>query len=197
MQIKPEEDFMSEMKGEETKSHAGLHAYLTDEERKKLVFSLHHALVWVGVKEPQELSVDKSDLSREIEMFHQTESDLPPEVHLRQGMIELHRLIWRLINEKEISDRERIQIEEIIDVLEKKERLEENALKDESLSIEKARELHDEAAGVIRSILDLKDLLKKRPAALPDDAAEELIRQRVNEAKRWNRLIEETKGDQS
>lgn len=188
---------MSEMKGEETKSHAGLKDYLTDEERKKLVFSLHHALVWVGVKEPQELSVDKSDLSREIERFHQTESDLPPEVHLRQGMIELHRLIWRLINEKEISDRERIQIEEIIDVLQKKERLEEDALKDESLSIEKARELHDEAAGVIRSILDLKDLLKKRPAALPDDATEELIRQRVNEAKRWNRLIEETKGDKS
>lgn len=188
---------MSEMKGEETKSHAGFQDYLTDEERKKLVFSLHHALVWVGVKEPQELSVDKSDLSREIERFHQTESDLPPEVHLRQGMIELHRLIWRLINEKEISDRERIQIEEIIDVLQKKERLEEDALKDESLSIEKARELHDEAAGVIRSILDLKDLLKKRPAALPDDATEELIRQRVNEAKRWNRLIEETKGDKS
>jgi hypothetical protein len=197
MQIKPEEDFMSEMKGEEPKSDAGLQAYLTDEERKKLVASLHHALVWVGVKEPQELSVDKSDLGREIERFHQTESDLPPEVHLRQGTIELHRLIWRLINEKEISDRERIQIEEIIDVLQKKERLEEDALKDEALSIEKARELHDEAAGVIRSILDLKDLLKKRHAALPDDATEELIRQRVNEAKRWNRLVEETKGDKS
>ena len=96
---------MFEMMGEEPKSDAGLQAYLTDEERKKLVASLHHALVWVGVKEPQELSVDKSDLSREIERFHETESDLPPEVHLRQGTIELHRLIWRLINEKEISDR--------------------------------------------------------------------------------------------
>ena len=61
---------------------------------------------------------------------------------------------------------ERTQIEEIIDVLQKKERLEEDALKDEALSIEKAGELRDEAAGVIRSILDLKDLLKKRHARL-------------------------------
>ena len=188
---------MSEMKGEDPRNDAGLKAYLTDEERRKLVASLHHALVWVGVKEPQELNVDKGDLSREIEKFHQTESDLPPEVHLRQGTIELHRLIWRLINEKEITERERIQIEEIIDVLQKKERLEEDALKDDALSIEKARALHDEAAGVIRSILDLKDLLKKRHASMPDDATEERIRQRVDEARRWNRLIEETKGEKS
>ena len=46
--------------------------YLTDEERNKLVASLHHALVWVGVKEPEELLVDKSQLKQEMEKFHRT-----------------------------------------------------------------------------------------------------------------------------
>lgn len=187
---------MAEMR-ENSKSDISLKDYLTEEERKKLVASLHHALVWVGEKEPQELIVDKGDLSREIEKFHQRESDLPAEVHA-SGKIELHRLIWRLINEKEITEPERIQIEEIIEILEKKERSEEEALKEEALSPEKARELHDEAAGIIRSILDLKDVLKKKEhAAAPDDATEELIRQKVNQAKRWNQLIEEIKGDRS
>jgi len=76
---------------------------LTDEERKKLVSSLHHALVWVGVKEPEELDVDKSDLRMEMEKFHHTESDLPAEVHVGQGKIELSRLVWRLINETDES----------------------------------------------------------------------------------------------
>ncbi|HOU70023.1 MAG TPA: DUF5788 family protein [Methanothrix sp.] len=188
---------MSEMKEDKSKSDISLKDYLTEEERRRLVASLHHALVWVGVKEPQELNVDKDDLSREIEKFHQKESDLPPEVHA-SGKIELHRLIWRLINEKEITEPERIQIEEIIEILQKKERSEEEDLKEEALSSEKARALHDEAAGIIRSILDLKDALKKkRHATAPVDVNEELIRQKVSQAKRWNQLIEEIKGDKS
>lgn len=94
--------------------------YLTDEERKKLVASLHHALVWVGVKEPEELLIDKSQLRLENEKFHQTDSDMPAEVHSSQGRIELHHLIWRLINELEITENERLQIEELIDILQKK-----------------------------------------------------------------------------
>ena len=179
---------------DKSKTDISLKDYLSEEERRRLVASLHHAMVWVGVKEPQELNVDKADLSREIEKFHQTESDLPDEVHA-SGKIELHRLIWRLINEKEITEPERIQIEEIIEILQKKEKSEEEALKEEALSPEKAREIHDEAAGIIRSILDLKDVLKKKGhAAAPDDATE-LIRQKVSQAKRWNQLIEEIKGD--
>ena len=35
--------------------------YLTEEERKKLLASLHHVLVWVGVREPEELQIDGND----------------------------------------------------------------------------------------------------------------------------------------
>lgn len=168
--------------------------YLTDEERNKLVASLHHALVWVGVKEPEELIVDMNQLRLENEKFHQTDSDMPAEVHSSQGRIELHHLIWRLINELELTENERLQIEELIDILQKKERIEEDALKEEMLTTKQAIQLHDEAAGIIRAILELKDLLKKKEhMSTLDDMTEELIRRKVSEAKRWNQLMDEIK----
>ena len=99
--------------------------YLTEAERKKLLASLHHVLVWVGVKEPEVMQIDGNDLKSEMEKFHQTEKDLPPEIHVGQGRVELHNLIWRLINEKEITEKERLQIAELIEILEKKEKIDE------------------------------------------------------------------------
>ena len=183
---------MSEIDKRVSSNEINIEDYLTDEERKKLVASLHHALVWVGVKEPQELEIDKSLLRQEMEKFHQTESDLPAGNSCRPGKIELHSLIWRLINEKEITEIERKQIEELIEILQKKKKTEEDALKEEDLSTKKAIMLHDEAAGIIRAILDLKDLLKKKEHRKDgEDMKEELIRQKVGEAKRWNQLIDE------
>lgn len=185
---------MIELKRREPENDIGIKDYLTEEERKKLVDSLHHAMVWVGVKVPQELELDRTDLQIEMEQFHQTESDLPPEVHSRQGKIELHRLIWRLINENEITEKERLQIEEILELLERKEKVEEESLSRENLTPEQALRLRDEAAGIIRAILELKDLLKdKKQNASRADVAEEHIRHKVNEAKRWTQLMDEIK----
>ena len=39
---------MSEMKEDKSKSDISLKDYLTEEERRRLVASLHHALVWAG-----------------------------------------------------------------------------------------------------------------------------------------------------
>ncbi|HNX39856.1 MAG TPA: DUF5788 family protein [Methanothrix sp.] len=167
---------------------------LTEEERKKLVASLHHALVWVGVKEPEMLEIDKADLSVEMEKLHQTEKDLPPELHAELGKVELHRLIWRLINEKEITETERQQIAELIDILEKKKKMDEDYLSSRRLSQEQAVKLHDEAASIIRSILDLRDLLKGRGR---EDRSglnrDEYIRRKVDDAKRWNNFMDELK----
>jgi len=119
---------------------------------------------------------------------------MPAEVHSSQGRIELHHLIWRLINELEITEQERLQIEELIDILQKKERIEEDALKEEMLTTKQAIQLHDEAAGIIRAILELKDLLKKKEhMSSSEDVTEELIRRKVSEAKRWNQLMDEIK----
>ena len=168
--------------------------YLTEAERKRLLASLHHVLVWVGVKEPEELQIDGNDLKSEMDKFHQTEKDLPPEIHAEQGRVDLHSFIWRLINEKEITERERLQIAELIEILEKKEKIDEETLKATKLTQKQAIELHDEAARIIRALLDLKDLLKAREHGIETkDVAEDLIRQKVNEAKRWNTLLDKIK----
>lgn len=172
--------------------------YLTEAERKKLLASLHHVLVWVGVKEPELMQIDGDVLKSEMEKFHQTEKDLPPEIHAGQGRIELHSLIWRLINEKEITEKERLQIAELIEILEKKEKIDEEDLKAAKLTQKRAIEIHDEAASIIRALLDLKDLLKRREHGIEkEDAAEDLIRRKVNEAKRWNKFMDQIKKDES
>lgn len=187
---------MSEIEKKDPQINRDISDYLTEEERKKLLASLHHALVWVGVEELVEMQIDRSDLEMEMDKFHQTEKDLPPEIHVGQGRIELHRLIWRLINEKEITEIERQQITELIDILEKKEKIDEESLKAKKLTQKQAIELHDEAAKIIRALLDLKDLLKRKERGIEKkDAEEDLIRQRVNEAKRWNNLLDEIKKD--
>jgi hypothetical protein len=103
-----------------------------------------------------------------------------------------------LINEKEITEKERLQIAELIEILEKKEKIDEEYLKAAKLTQKQAIELHDEAARIIRTLLDLKDLLKKREhGAETGDAAEDLIRQKVKDAKRWNNFLDEIKEDKS
>jgi hypothetical protein len=164
--------------------------YLTEEERRKLLASLHHLLVWVGVKEPEECKIDREALQSEMEKFHQTEKDLPPEIHPDKCTVDLHHLIWRLINEKEITDEERSQIEEMIDLLEKKEKAEEEVLLHERLTHAEARQIYNEAAGVLRSIIDLKDLLKTKEHTAED---KNLIKIKVEDAKRWNEFMDKVK----
>lgn len=170
--------------------------YLTEAERARLLASLHHFLVWVGVAEPELMQIDGNDLSSEMQRHHQTEKDLPPEVNPGQGRIDLRRLIWRLINEKEITDEERQQIDELIEILDRKEKKEEQDLKTEKLSLKQAVTLHDEAASIIRAILDLKDILKKKEhGALAEYGANELIKRKVDQVKKWNKFMDEIKKD--
>lgn len=181
---------MIEEKSIETNSKKDIDDYLTEEERRKLVAGLHHVLVWVGVKEPEECKIDREALQSEMKKFHQTERDLPPEVHPDKCTVDLHHLIWRLINEKEITDEERLQIEEMIDLLERKEKADEEILLHEKLTHAEAGQVYNEAAAVIRSIIDLKDLLKKREHTAED---KNLIRAKVDDAKRWNEFMDKVK----
>jgi hypothetical protein len=130
----------------------------------------------------------------EMDKFHQTKGDLPPEIHPDKSIIDLHHLIWRLINETEITDQEKLQIEEIIYLLEKKERKDIDALQEMQLSEKQAEALYNEAAGVIRSLIDLKDLLKKKGHS---DETRNLIKRKVDDAKRWNKFMDSVEKGES
>jgi len=79
------------------------------------------------------------------------------------------------------------QIEEIIDLLGKKEKKDEDLLREMQLSEKQAKVLYNEAAGVIRTLVDLKDLLKKKEHS---DETQGLIRRKVEDTKRWNKFID-------
>lgn len=79
-----------------------------------------------------------------------------------------------------------MQIEELLDLLEKKERLDEDLLRVQKMTREQAKMLFDEAAGVIRALLDLKDLLRKKESS---DEVHEQILGKIDDAKRWNNFM--------
>ncbi len=163
------------MSGEAKSSiqNADIGDYLTDVERRKLLANLHRTLVWVGVKEPEECIVDKEMMKEEMLKYGLTVRDLPPEVHPEKGTIDAHHLIWRLINENEITDKERLQIEELIDLLGKKEKQEEEILEHGKLTHNQAASLYNQTVSCLRALLDLKDILKKQEHEFREKTAKE------------------------
>ncbi len=166
-------------------------AYLTEEERKSLLSDLHMACVWVGVKIPENIKVDREVINREMEEHGLTEKDQPPEVHIEKGTVDLNALIWMLIHKKELTEKERAEIEELIHVIGSKEKYDESMLKEMKLTHGEAKQIHEETTGIIRAILDLKDLLKNRDKS---EAQEEMIRKKVEDTRKWRSFMEEMKG---
>jgi len=165
-------------------------AYLTEDERKCLLADLHMACVWVGVKIPENIKVDRDVISREMKEHGLTEKDQPPEVHLKEGTLDLNQLIWTLIHKKELTEKERAEIEELIHIIGSKERYDESQLKEMKLTHGEAKRIHDETTGIIRAILDLKDLLKDGNRS---DAQEETIRKKVEDTKKWRSFMDQMK----
>ncbi|MCJ7445574.1 MAG: DUF5788 family protein [Methanotrichaceae archaeon] len=168
--------------------------YLTEAERNKLLANLHRVLVWVGVKDPDIIHLDQGDIREELQKFNQTEKDLPPEVHIDMETVEMHHLIWRLINEKELSEAERFQIEELIDLLQKQEHRDEEILKAKRLTHQQAQQLYSETSGCIRALLDLKDLMKIKEQS---DMKKEAAQRKVDDARNWNRFIDQLEKDRN
>ena len=172
---------------------AGVHsedisAYLNEDERRRLVASLHDFLAWVGVQPPDEFKIDKELMRKEIEKLDLKEKEIPPEVHLDKGIIDLRNLIWRLVNAKELTEREENEIKELINILKAKENQDEETLKGASLTRLQAKQLYNETEAIIRSLLELKDILEKKKANEFEKG--DVIKKRVDEIKRWNDYVE-------
>lgn len=167
---------------------------LTEEERKQMLENIHRSLVWIGVAIPDRLKDGREAIRMEMEKESLASGSLPPEVHPEKGDIDLRHLIERLISEKELTGDERTQVRELIDILGSMELQDEEKLKGSSMTRLQARELYDETAGVIRALIELKDLLKRREHGdgKADEKAE-AIRRRVEDARRWNAFMKQIK----
>ena len=106
-----------------------------------MLHRLHGYLVWVG-------------------------AEIPPVFEIDDMQIPLHDLVWRLINKQELTDDEITGIELLICTLENKESCDEDAIAKADITEEEANNLYNEASGLLRAIMDLKDLER---GARPDD----------------------------
>jgi len=172
---------------------AGVHSedisgYLNENERRRLVASLHDFLSWIGVQPPDEFQIDKELMRKEIEKLDLKEKEIPSEVHLDKGTIDLRNLIWRLVNAKELTEREETEIKELMSILKAKELQDEETLKGASITRQQAKQLYNETEAIIRSLLELKDIIEKKKAAELEKS--DVIKKKVEEIKRWNDYVD-------
>ncbi|MGB3945096.1 MAG: DUF5788 family protein, partial [Methanothrix sp.] len=118
--------------------------------------------------------------------------DLPPEVHPASGTVDLRHLIWRLIHLADLSEKEETVVKELVEVLKAKEAADEERLKEARLTREEAHRIYEETAAVIRSLLDLRDILAKREHKT--DLDREMVKKKVEDVKRWNAFVDSMEG---
>ena len=165
---------------------------LSETERDRLLANLHRTLVWVGVQDPYKIEIDPDLLKEEMARDRIAPADLPPEVHPATGTVDLRHLVWRLIHLSELSEKEEMEVRELIRVLKAKEAADEGKLKEARLTREEAHRLFEETAAVIRSLLDLKEILTKREHRT--DLGREAAKKKVEDVKRWNAFVDEMEG---
>ena len=154
--------------------------------------NLHRIPGLVGVQDPERLEIDPDLLKEEMEKDRISPADLPPEVHPAAGTVDLRHLVWRLIHLSELSEKEEIEARELIRLLKAKEAADEGKLKEARLTRDEAHRLFEETAAVIRSLLDLREILAKKEQKT--DVGREVIKKKVNDVKRWNAFVDEMEG---
>jgi hypothetical protein len=139
---------------------------ISQEDRNHLLNGLHRYLVWVGEVIPEKITIDDHE-------------------------IQLRDLIWKLINEKRLIPNEKKGIRGLIHSLEQKEKLDEEQIENAKLTRAQAEQIHDEAAGLLRAIMDLQDLEEGKIKKVDFD--EVSTRDRVQDARRWVNFVKQMK----
>jgi hypothetical protein len=136
---------------------------ISEKEREHLLYGLQRFLVWVG-------------------------KPIPDEITIHGQTLRLHDMIWKLINIPSLSELEREWVHELIILLEQKEELDEQCIEKANLTPEKARRCFNEAAGLLRAIMDLKDLESGR--IKKNEFNKVSIEDKVNDARQWIKFID-------
>ncbi|TFH05070.1 MAG: methyl-accepting chemotaxis protein, partial [Methanosarcina sp.] len=97
--------------------------------------------------------------------------------------------VWELIQKENLTASEKSSIDKCIDIISAKEQKDEEELEDKPLTQEQAKALYHETAGLLRAIMDLKEI---ESGALKESAKrfqEQFVNQRVKDAKIWLEFI--------
>ena len=138
--------------------------YITAEERKQLLSTLHSRLFWVG-------------------------QNIPDYVEFEGNTFSLRNNVWKLTQKNELSSSEKSRIDKCIEIISAKERKNEKKLEEKSLTSEEARILYHETAGLLRAITDLKEIENGTFKENVKHFQEKFANQRIKDAKRWLEFI--------
>jgi len=142
--------------------------FISKNERAKLLNSLHRYVFWVGEQIPGEVEIDGE-------------------------MVKLHEYIWKMLNKPELSDKNKECIERYITRLSEIEHEYETSLEKAELTPQDAKELFNRTAGLLRAIMDLKELEKSSKKGEAKHFHEHLVKHKVADAKRLVRLLDKLK----
>jgi hypothetical protein len=110
---------------------------ITPEQRRKLELKLHRMLVWVGVLTPFEFE-------------------------LGGKIVPLHDIVWDLLAKDCLSDDEKEYVSKLIYKLQAHEKIDEEVLHNNRLTMDEAEDIFHEASGLLRAILSLKTLVGQK-----------------------------------
>lgn len=130
---------------------------LTDSERRRILARLHQTLSWVGVRIPEEVDLDGE-------------------------RVRLRERVDRFVFDDYIDPQERAEVLALIDKLEDKAEILEDALEGEDLTLEEAERILKRAIGVLRAIDELRHLEDQEEW---EDRHTEIM-EKVDDAKRWH-----------
>jgi len=139
---------------------------IPQKERDHMVHGLHRYLAWVGEVVPEKITVD----GREIK---------------------LHNLIWKLTKKRRLTDKEKNCVRGLILLLDKKEKFDEERLEKAKLTRAQAEQLYEEAGGLVRAIMDLRDLEEGKIKKADFD--EIALRDKLEDARRWVKYVKHMK----
>ena len=139
---------------------------ITEWERKQLLAALHTRLFWVGEKIPYFVEMDGKKCK-------------------------LHDRVWELINKDTLSEDDKQEIEKCIVLLKDKERIDELELETKEMTLEEAKKLSDETAGLLRAIMDLREIEEGVSKEKEKKFHELFSAQRTEEIRRWLNFLKD------
>ena len=147
-----------------TENNFDMDEYIPQAEREHMLFELHRYLAWVGESIPEMMTIDGKEF-------------------------QLHDLVWKLIQKKRLTESEIKCVKWLIHKLETIEQIDEERFEKAHLTRAQAALIQDEAAGLLRAIMDLKELEEGKIRKA--DLKKLNISNKVEDARRWVKYMKQ------
>ncbi|WP_292467021.1 DUF5788 family protein [Methanolobus sp.] len=140
---------------------------ISEWERKQLLSALHARLFWVG-------------------------EEVPYSVEIKGRKCKLHDMVWDLINKDTLSADDIKHINMYLSYIREKEKEDELELSTKKLTRKEAKDLFNETAGLLRAIMDLREIEDGTAKEKEQEFRDTFSRERTAEARRWLQFLKDS-----